>query len=201
MKFIKHIFLFSLILSSCKRQQTVGEYAQTYPPYKLILDTSEQIKKETGLILFGYGINNWLPKDYEYINGIGNFSVSYKLLTDSRSNEISLERSRDLITYISNKFIEEINKNKEVIPDLDIFPFPSDRLTIFVHFTDPKEIELGQGVAIIYLSEGRIEYEGYKIKEYTPQHYAIGEHFLIHEESLADAIEIVKNQRDPLYRE
>ena len=66
-----------------------------YPPYKLIVDFSKEIKPETGLILFAYGINNGLPNNYEYINGAANFKASYALYK-KKEDLISLDYARQL---------------------------------------------------------------------------------------------------------
>ena len=45
----------------------------------------------------------------------------------------------------------------------------------------------------MYLNGNKIEYERYEIREYRPP-TAIGKHFMVHEESYGEALEIVKKQ-------
>jgi len=127
------------------------------------------------------------------MNGIGNFSASFAL-AKTRADEISLEQARNLLVFVAENLLKEINSNPEVIPNLDIYPFVSDLLDITIHFTDENQIDLGQGVAIVYFWKGKIEYEGYKIDEYRSRYPSRGEHFAIHEETYAEALEIIKNQ-------
>ncbi len=189
MKFTNLIFCLVFLVFSCTSRGGIRDY----PPYKLIIEFGEHIKPETGLVLSGYGVNVGLPKDYKG-RGIGNFRASFKL-PKMRSDEISLDYARNLIVFLGERFLGEINSNSKVRPDLDFYPFTSDFIDITIHFKDENQIDLGQGVALIYFRQGRIVYEGYKISEYTNRFPAIGKHFTIHEESYAEALDIVKKQK------
>jgi hypothetical protein len=189
MKFTNLILCCLFLISSCAKKDVIGNF----PPYKLIIEFAKKIKPETDLVLSGYGINNGLPKDYQK-KGIGSFRASFKLPKE-KNDEISLEYARNLIVFLGERFLEEINSNSEIRPDLDFYPFTSDSIDITVHFKDENQIDLGQGVALIYFYHGKIVYEGYKIEKYTNRFPAIGKHFTIHEESYAEALEIVKRQR------
>lgn len=193
MKFIRFVFFLVFLISSCTCKKDVKDPCQMYPPYKLINLFSQKIKPETDLVLRGYGINWCLPKGYQYKNGIGNFAASYSL-QKTKNEEISLGYARNLIVFLTEKLLQEINSNPEVIPDLDVYPFISDLIRISIHFEDENRVDLGQGVAIVYFSKGKIEYEGYKIYEYAGRFPAVGKHFTIHEESYAEALDIVKKQ-------
>lgn len=196
MKFIKCIFLFSFFLSSCtskKDMRDVKDPDQMKPPYKLINLFSRKIQPQTDLVLCGYGYNWCLPNDYEIKNGIGNFAAAYNLIK-KKNDSFSLDYARNLIVFLAENLLNEINNNLEVRPDLDVYPFTSDFIDITIHFEDEKRIDLGQGVAIIYLAHGKIKYEGYEIYEYRDRFPAVGNHYLIHEESYAEALDIVKKQ-------
>ena len=193
MKFIRCFFLVFLVFSSCKSKMDVKDPYQMKPPYKLINLYSRKIQPQTNLVLCGYGYNIFLPDNYEIINGIGNFDASY-YLTKNKTDAITLENARNLIVFIAENFLQEINESSEIRPHLDIFPFTSDLLRVTVHFEDKNRIDLGQGVAIIYFSHGKIKYQGYEIEIYRDQYPARGKHYLIHEESYAEALDIVKKQ-------
>ena len=79
---VNFLFCVSVVLFfSCDRKvRSVSDF----PPYKLILDFSENLKKETGLVLCRYGINNNLQKDYEIKNGVANFSAAYYVFKKKR---------------------------------------------------------------------------------------------------------------------
>ncbi len=194
MKFINYTFLITLILlCSCIKKKDVKDPHGMYPPYKLINLSAKKIQPETGLILRTYGINSYLPREYEYKNGIANFISSYSL-SKKKEDEISLDYARSLIIILSENLLKDINANDEIKSDLDVYPFTNDLLYISIYFEDEIRVELGKGVANVMLSKGKITYEGYNILEYRDRPPARGEHYVIHEESYADALEIVKKQ-------
>lgn len=188
MKYFSLIFSCVFLVLSCSKRNDVTKY----PPYKLINEFAQKIKPETDLVLTAYGINFGLPKGYQK-KGIGNFTVSFRL-QKNKSDEVSLEYARNLIVSLGEKFLEEINSNMEIRPDLDFYPFPSDYLDISVRFVDDNRVQLGQGVAVIYFWEGKIVYEGYKIEQYETGYGPVGKHFTIHKESYAEALETVRKQ-------
>lgn len=196
MKYINLFILF--ILFSCSSKRDAKDTYQMYPPYKLINLFSEKIKPETGLVLNGYGINIGLPKGYEVKNGIGNFRASYSLSKD-KNDEISLDYARNLIVFLAENLLLDINSDLGIRANLDVYPCSSDGVNIAVHFKDKNKIDLGQGVAIIYFSKGKIKYKGYKIFEYSDKYPADGKHYTIHEESYAEALDIVKKQGNLKY--
>ena len=193
MKLISSLFFLLLMLPSCNGKREVKYISEMNPSYKLLNLFSRKIKQKTDLILRSYGTNCQLLKDYEDKNGILDFSVGYSL-PKTKNDEVSLDYARNLIVFLGENLLQEINANLEVRPDLDVYPFTSDLIRITVRFEDENRIELGQGVAYIYFSRGKIKYEGYKIREYTGRYPAIGEHFIIHEESYKEALDIVKKQ-------
>jgi hypothetical protein len=194
MKFIRFVFVFVFVFSSCSSKKDVVELDKFPPPYKLLRQYSKKIKPETDLILTGYGFNWCLPKGYEK-KGIGNFSVSYKL-TKTKNDKISDENARNLMVFLTENLLKEINTNIEVRPNLDVYPFSSDLVRIDVFFKDEDQVQLGQGVAIVYSANGKIKYEGYNIEGYRKPGCAYGKHYILHEESYAEALDIVKKQGD-----
>jgi hypothetical protein len=194
MKFINiFVALFIvLLLPSCNKNDKRA--SEMYPPYKLITTFSQKIKPETDLVLYSYGVNNYLPKDYQFKNGVACFGASYALYKN-KQDEVSIEYARTLVVYLTEGLLKEINTDPKLRPDLDIYPFTSDLIRIAIYFKDENKIDLGQGVASVYFSKGKIEYERYDIREYTGRYPAYGKHFTIHEESYAEALDIVKEQR------
>jgi len=192
-KYIRLILIFVVLIYSCTSKKDVNDPYQMTPPYKLINLFSRKIKPETSLILTSYAYNWCLPRDYQCTNGIGNFSASYRL-PKSKNDEISLEYARNLIVFLAENLLQDINSNSEVRSHLDVYPFSSNLIHITIHFEDENRIDLGQGVAIVYFSKGKIEYEGYKIDKYTGRYPADGKHYTIHKETYAEALDIVKKQ-------
>ena len=193
MKYTKRIAVIILFLytSSCSKKPETG--TEMYPPYRLIVDFSKEINPETGLVLFAYGINNGLPKNYEYINGVANFKAGYALYK-KKEDLISLDYARQLLVFTAENMIKRINLTPEIIPDLDAYPATSDSIRISIYFLDEIKVQLGQGVAEVRFANRKIKYEGYEIREYTNRYPAKGRHYIIHEETYTEALEIVKKQ-------
>jgi hypothetical protein len=190
MRFVKFVALIFLVLSvSCSKR----DLSDIYPEYKLIKTFSKKIKTKTNLVLSCYGVNNNLPKEYQLKNGLANFSVSYALVK-TQKDTISLEEARSLLVSIAESFLQEINSSSEVRSLLDVYPFSSDLVSVYIYFRDENSIGLGNGISTIYFSRGKIEYKRYEISEYRSRYPAIGKHFTVHEESYAEALDIVKKQ-------
>ncbi len=189
MNFIKFIIILSLcVFTSCYHD------VLKMPEYKLIKRFSKRIEKSERIYLYAYGINAMHPIPEDHIQGkISDFSVSYKIYK-KRTDIISLESARCLIVSIAESFLKEINSDPEIKNELDKYPLPSDRIRISLQFRDQNDIELGnEGISYVYLNNKKIEYERYEIREYRPP-TAIGKHFVVHEESYGEALEIVKKQ-------
>ena len=179
---LTYVLIFILLLSSCSSKMDVKDPHQMKPPYKLIKLFSRKIKPETDLVLASYGYNNNIDKEYQYINGIANFSATYAL-KKTKNDEISLEFARNLLVFLAENLLRDINSTSEIIPELDVYPFVSDRINITIRFEDENGIGLGQGISRAHFSEGKIKYESYKIHKYTGRYPAEGKHYTIHEES------------------
>lgn len=190
MRFINYLFVI-LFVFSCTGRRNVKDLSQMYPPYKLISLYSSKIKRDTDLTLYGYGINIDVPKEYQYKNGIANFLASYYLYKSQKDN-ISLNEARNLIVFVVENFLKEINADQEIIPDLDFFPFTFDHLDISIHIVDKNKIDLGQGVASVHFWDGKIKYSGFNIEEYREVYPARGKHYTILEESYVEALDVVK---------
>src|SRR3989344_5469971 len=153
MKYIKLIAIVFVVLSCGRNLITVEDV----PEYKLLLDFSRNIKPETELVLCGYGFNNFLPKGYQFINGVANFSVDYYLYKN-KDDAVSVDFARSLLVSVAGSLLKEINSNSTVRSNLDEYPFTSDRIVVSINFVDKDKIGLGQGVSDIYFSKGKIKY-------------------------------------------
>lgn len=189
MKFISFLFVLLVLLSGC-RQKTIRDLLEKNPSYNVIFTFSKENRSATGLTLRRYGINYDLPKGYQYKNEIANYTLSF-LLTKNKEDEVSLDEARNLLVNVAENFLKTVNSDQQVIPKLEIYPLTTDQLDITINFEDENRIYLGQGVATIYFWHGKIRYEGYKIREYTGKYPADGKHYIILEESYADALERV----------
>ncbi len=165
MRFIKFLFVFYFILFvSCGRS---AKDVSDVPAYKLIIDFSRNLKKEKNLILYRYGINNDLPEFYKINNGVANFSVAYVLFKEKEA-VVTLEEARRLLVFIVENLLREINSSKEIRSELDVFPFTSDLVSVSIYFKDKNKIDLGNGVAYVYFSKGKIDYEKYDFPRSAP---------------------------------
>ncbi len=189
MKYTKYVFFIFLFLFGCNSRCDIS---QLIPEFKLIKNISDKIQSEKGLILSMYGINNDLPKDYKKKNITANFSVAYRL-PKTKNDLISLEQARCFLVFVAESLLYAINHDPEIKERLEVFPFPSDLLKISIYFEDENRVQLANGgISDLYFSKGKIIYERYEIHGYNP--YPLGKHFIVHEESYADALEIVKQQ-------
>jgi len=193
MKFINltAVILFALTFSFCAK--TDKKASEMFPAYKLVVDFSKRIKPDTGLVLCCYGVNHDLPKDYPYKNSVANFTTAYALYK-TQKDTISLERARELIVSLTESLLQEINSNPNVRSDLEVYPFTRELVEVILRFKDENKIELGTGVSRAYFFNGKIKYERYEIYNYTGRYPADGKNFTIHEETYAEALEIVKQR-------
>jgi hypothetical protein len=193
MKFIRLFIITQILILSQSCENSSKRPSEIVPEYKLLNVFSEKIKPKTGLVLYSYGINNHLPKGHQFKNGVANFGVSYALYK-TKQDEISIEYARSLLVSLAENLLEAINADLKIRPHLDVYPFTADLIRIAIYFKDENQIDLGQGVAEVYFSKGKIEYERYDIREYTDRYPAKGKHVVIHEETYAEALDIVKKQ-------
>lgn len=184
--FILIIYVFSV--SCCKKS-----ISEILPEYRLIKKFSRIIQPRTNLALYSYSVNNCLPNNHEFKNKIENFSAGY-FLCKTKNDIISLEEARSLIISVAEGLLKEINSDSEVRSILSVYPFNADLVSIAIHFKDENKIDLGQGISMAYLSKGKIKYERYEIHEYRSKYPSIGKHFIVHNESYAEALDIVKSQ-------
>jgi hypothetical protein len=189
MRFFRGLLYICVVISfSCNRNPR--DISDIRPEYKLINLFSQKLQKETGLVLCGYGINiDSKPEKIE--NGVSDFSVNYKIFKN-RQDVISLEDARILISFVTESLLNEINSSNMVRPNLDVFPFTSDNLSVCIYFKDENQIELGKGISCVCLYKGKIRYERYEIEEYRSVYPSIGKHYVIYEETYQNALEIVK---------
>lgn len=192
MKFINLTLVLIFIISGCHRK-ALGQILEKDPSYKVILTFSEKIKPETNLILTGYGINNFIDKNYQFKNGVADFNLRYLLIKD-KETKISIEEARNLIVSVAEKFLKMVNSDPKVTSKLDVYPLTSDFIRVSIHFEDENRIHLGQGVANVRLRRGEIVYDGFKIMEYTGKYPAAGKRYVLLQESYADALEKVSKK-------
>jgi hypothetical protein len=163
------------------------------PEFRLIKRFSARLKSEEQIQLCSYGVNNGPKREGHLKNHISDFSVSYKLYK-SLDDSISLDSARCLVVSIAEGLLGEINSDKELRGELDVFPFSNDRLDISLYFVDKNDVQLGSGgISKIYFDRGEIEYFRYEIRKYTPP-APLGKSHLVHTESYEQALAIVKSQ-------
>ena len=189
MRFSKILLLFFSFISSVCCQH---EDLESIPEYKIIKQFSKRIKEETGLKLDCYGVNDGFPNGYKFKNGLGSFSVAYRLYK-SQEDTISVEEARCLLVSVAESFLNEINSNLEIRKELDVYPFTIDLIKVSIYFVDENDVDLGTGISTVYFYEGRIKYNDYQIIEYRKGN-SLGKSSTIREESYEEALSIVKQQ-------
>ncbi len=188
MKFIRFCLAGFLILfvAGCGQSAMKVEVV-----YNFIKKVSEDIKKDTGLQLATYGVNCNVPKEYVMRNEIYNIRLTY-WLHKNKQDELSLEEVRKLTLSVAEKLVKEFNSDPVISQKLEFHPFSFDNMTIYINIMDENKIALGQGVSTVYFSKGRVKYKGFEIIEYSNTYPARGRGYTIHEESYAEALDIVK---------
>lgn len=191
MKFIRLLLCFFLLfLFSCKKN--IIDITEMRPEYKLTKELSKKLNEETGLVLYSYGINI-RSKPQNIKNGVIDFYASY-YIKKNRQDVVTIEEVRNLIIYVTESFLNEINSSMLVRDNLDNFPFTNEQIGVNINFCDENRIDLGNGVSGAYFSKGKIKYERYEIHEYRSQYPSIGKHYIIHEETYESALDIVKKK-------
>lgn len=144
------------------------------------------MRAENGWILSSYGFN----KDEFRSADAAIFDVSY-YLPCKRNDSISIEQARAYLVHIVDIFLKEINEKQELESYLKIYPYTSDLIDVSLYFEDENRIDLGQGIAVVHLTCGKIKYERYEIEQYRKEYPAIGKHFVQYTESYEEALELV----------
>ncbi len=190
MKFIRFCLAGFLVLfvAGCGQKSMEIEVV-----YNFIKKVSEDIKKDTGLELALYGVNGEVPKEYVMKNEIYNIHVTYWLYKN-KQDELSLEEVRRLTLSVAEKLVREFNSDPVISQKLEFHPFSFDDIELYIHIVDENKIALGQGVSTVYFSKGKVKYKGFEIIEYSNTYPARGRGYTIHEESYAEALDIVKKQ-------
>jgi hypothetical protein len=193
MKFFVRAVLLFIVLGSigCEQKTTMDSYTDSFPDYRLIKRFSKRLNQETGAVLYSYGTS---PHQSEWdIQRYGKEAFSVTYLFEKNKNEVvSLEEARCTLVSVAESFLEEINTDPEVRPDLDVYPLTYDWINMYVHFVDKNNANLENGgVSVIYFSGGRIRYETVEDPEGKPSKRRISTYY---EEPYEKALEIVKEQ-------
>jgi hypothetical protein len=152
---------------------------------------SERLKKEEGLTLGCYGVSDFPQKHSEYT--LFNFNLMYASYK-SQQDVVSLEDARCLLVSIAESLLKEINSDPAIRDHLVPYPLTYNEIELVVSFRDENHVGLGNGgIQSVDLYEGKIIYDRYEIKEYTPP-IPLGRSFLVHKEDYTTALNLVKSQ-------
>jgi hypothetical protein len=167
--------LFIYVFSSCtpaKKQPL--DYEQIAD--QITAETGRQLKIEKGLILVGIGGG--------MMNDIQMMAMGFDLY-----HELSLKEARELITYVAEQYLGNINQSKEVRPYLhnDPFTIKNIEIRIWILKSDRSNVPLGE---INYISalKGNVFY-------YTKE---LDEKRSFLKETYEEALEIVNNEKNSL---
>ena len=148
MKCFFNLFLFlfmfvSVFGCSSFRDQT--------PDYEKIADkitnrTAEKLKKEKKLTLIGIG--------GRMMDDIQMMAMSFNYY-----QEVNLEQARELLIYVINEYLSDINNNQDVRPYLHEYPFTSKNVEIRIFIYGPDRTELpSEKIDCITSIDGVLEY-------------------------------------------
>src|SRR3990167_7317944 len=113
---------------------------------KINVQTAKEVKKELGLVAIGTG-------------GALMYDVKMSAMSFQYYHEIDIEKGRELIVKVIEKYLKNINENKPIRPYLHQYPFEVDSIEIrmFISKPDGRDIPDGQ-LEYISCLHGIIEY-------------------------------------------
>ena len=100
-------------------------------------------------------------------------------------NEVEFKKARELIVYVVNTYLEEINNNIEIRPYLVEYPFTARNVEVVIFFYCSEGISVPEGkIKIVAAKEGKIIYyidqpENDSIKAIYQETFEQAEHALL----------------------
>ena len=99
---------------------------------------------------------------------------------------VNLSEARELLVYVSQVFLSNINENKEVRPYLHNYPFTAKNIEVKIWMHQPNGDDPPQGdIEVVSLRNGKMIYRLTAPSEFAPWP-------VLHEESYEEALKIVE---------
>ena len=128
-----------------------SSFRDQMPDYEKIADkitnrTAEKLKKEKKLTLIGIG--------GRMMDDIQMMAMSFNYY-----QEVNLEQARELLIYVINEYLSDINNNQDVRPYLHEYPFTSKNveIRIFIYGPDRRTLHPDK-IGYISSIDGVLEY-------------------------------------------
>ena len=139
------ITLLSFLLSSCSSPpQQPLDYEQIAD--QITAETGRQLKKEKGLVLIGTG-------------GGMMYDIQMMAMSFNFYQEVSIEKARKLLVYTAEKYLKNINANKEVRPYLHDNPFTEKNIEIAIFFHKKDGCDVSKDcLSIVSTRKGEVDY-------------------------------------------
>jgi hypothetical protein len=102
----------------------------------------EQMERELGLVCVGTG--GEMARDIQ--------SITLKFVSHQR---VTIDEACALEVEVIEKFLEAINRDKEIRPYLREYPFTAPRANISISFTQPNGEPYTDGIVVGYVFQGR----------------------------------------------
>ena len=165
------ILLITGVLYSCSSiEYESPRYVQL--AHKITNKTAKTLEKEKGVILVGRG--------GQMMNDIQMMAMSFDLY-----HEMSLEEARELIIFSVEKYLQDINENKEIKPFLHDDPFTAKNVEIRIWIWNSNKSTLSsKGICYLSVLKGKVSYYSNESDPDTP----------MHRETYDEAIDIVNSQ-------
>jgi hypothetical protein len=170
-------------------REKASNIANAIPEFTLINRFSNKIAKSSKLVLYGYGINHYLPKEYVLQKKVANFDISYSM-TRTRETPVELKEARGTLVALCESILKEINSDSEIIPRLDDYPATSANISLAIYIVDENDVGLGSGISDVFFTRGEVRYREYKISDYGGRGNTMGKHSYILEETYEEALDI-----------
>jgi len=172
------IILLSSLFYSCGSIEPKASKDQSPLDYEKIADgitnkTAKKLQKEKGLVLIGTG--------GQMMNDIQMMAMSFDLY-----REVNLEEARELLVFIVQKYLKNINKTEEIKPYLHEDPFTVGNIEIRIWLHNPDGSDLAsEKIRYISVLEGKFKCRS-ELLGRRP----------FHEESYEEAVKIVNSQKE-----
>ena len=142
---------------------------------QISLQTSKQLEKELGL--HAYGIGGAMMDDIKIM------ALSFKY-----EKPLNIRAARQLAVYAREAYLSNVNHSESIRPFLSNYPFKHNNIEVSIHSnTYTTKISSLDNLFGIIAIKDVILYNGFDEK---------GERCTLHQETYAEALEIVKNSPD-----
>ena len=138
---VSALLLSNLIYS--RERLEVSQKTTNYPVYthQVINLLKKHVEKEYGLRCYGRGGS--MPYD------VMSLTVDFQ-----SKEEVTIERARELVVPICEKFLKIVNSHEDIRPFLREYPVPVNRLTLTINFKELPNEDFADRIECVFVAKG-----------------------------------------------